>query len=255
MRKNVCLKATWRQPWRTMLLLLFCAGLTFAFLSQVLQYWVIQDAVADSAGYYHAVGALRTENTEAEDAFPSLSVLEKSEYVDYVNTYVSRYGTMQDVFNTDLNGDLNNHILYLQGTFREITKETEKPLCMYAQKYVPREVAYLTFDITNLFSGHPEMASLGEMRFRMDVTQNRDFMNRLQEELQPGESYLFCAQWKKYYYRRLPSLVIRCFLWVRSRVPDWTRRPITQVMITNTPFQWQREICGTIFILSPRGLW
>ena len=54
MRKNVCLKATWRQPWRTMLLLLFCAGLTFAFLSQVLQYWVIQDAVADSAGYYHA---------------------------------------------------------------------------------------------------------------------------------------------------------------------------------------------------------
>ena len=97
MRKNVCLKATWRQPWRTMLLLLFCAGLTFAFLSQVLQYWVIQDAVADSAGYYHAVGALRTENTEAEDAFPSLSVLEKSEYVDYVNTYVSRYGTMQDV--------------------------------------------------------------------------------------------------------------------------------------------------------------
>ena len=72
MRKNVCLKATWRQPWRTMLLLLFCAGLTFAFLSQVLQYWVIQDAVADSAGYYHAVGALRTENTEAEDAFPSL---------------------------------------------------------------------------------------------------------------------------------------------------------------------------------------
>ena len=148
MRKNVCLKATWRQPWRTMLLLLFCAGLTFAFLSQVLQYWVIQDAVADSAGYYHAVGALRTENTEAEDAFPSLSVLEKSEYVDYVNTYVSRYGTMQDVFNTDLNGDLNNHILYLQGTFREITKETEKPLCMYAQKYVPREVAYLTFDIT-----------------------------------------------------------------------------------------------------------
>ena len=61
MRKNVCLKATWRQPWRTMLLLLFCAGLTFAFLSQVLQYWVIQDAVADSAGYYHAVGALRRE--------------------------------------------------------------------------------------------------------------------------------------------------------------------------------------------------
>ena len=203
MRKNVCLKATWRQPWRTMLLLLFCAGLTFAFLSQVLQYWVIQDAVADSAGYYHAVGALRTENTEAEDAFPSLSVLEKSEYVDYVNTYVSRYGTMQDVFNTDLNGDLNNHILYLQGTFREITKETEKPLCMYAQKYVPREVAYLTFDITNLFSGHPEMASLWEMRFRMDVTQNRDFMNRLQEELQPGESYLFCAQWKKYYYPQI----------------------------------------------------
>ena len=99
-----------------------CAGLTFAFLSQVLQYWVIQDAVADSAGYYHAVGALRTENTEAEDAFPSLSVLEKSEYVDYVNTYVSRYGTMQDVFNTDLNGDLNNHILYLQGIFREITE-------------------------------------------------------------------------------------------------------------------------------------
>ncbi len=37
----------------------------------------------------------------------------------------------------------------------------------------------------------------------MDVTQNRDFMNRLQEELQPGESYLFCAQWKKYYYPQI----------------------------------------------------
>ena len=37
----------------------------------------------------------------------------------------------------------------------------------------------------------------------MDVTQNRDFMNRLQEELQLGESYLFCAQWKKYYYPQI----------------------------------------------------
>ena len=206
MKNTVSLRSTRRQPWHTVLLLLLCAGLSFAFLSQALQYQVVQNAVADSAGYYQAIGILRSSNTENEDASPCLPVLEKSEYVKYTNTYAPRYGVMENIYNADIDGDRNYHMLYLQGTLVDIKEDSERVLNMYSKGYDPREIVRLTFDVTNIFSGHPELASLGEMSFRMDVTGQRDFKKQLQEELQLGSSYFFCALWEKYYYPQFPAI-------------------------------------------------
>lgn len=213
MRNMVSLRSTRRQPFRTFLLLLLCTGLSFAFLSQVLQYQVIQTAISDSASYYHAVGVPQPVNIAdekgQEDVSPCLSILGESAYVDYVNTNMRRLGVMHDIYNVDLDGqgDLYNwNMLYLQGTFKSVAQGTEQVLSMYAQDYLYRDIIYITFDITDIFSGQPERASLGEMTFRMDVTGHKDFRDQLEAELQPESSYFFCANWKKYYYNAFPSI-------------------------------------------------
>lgn len=219
MKSAISLKATCRQPWRTMLLLLLCAGFSFVFLAQVLQYQVVQHAVDDSAAYYHAIGFLRTADSEADDAASCLSILESSNYVDYTNTFAARYGTMQDIHNVNLDGEDSWNTLYLQGTLTEIATGYENILFPPESGdgepiFLPRKIAYLTFDVTDIFSGHPELTKESTRTFRMDVTEHPDFFEALQTEMQLGNSYFFCAIWQKYYYKEFPG-----FERVRTIVP------------------------------------
>ena len=157
MRATICLKSARRQTWRTILLLLLCAGISFVFLSQMLQYQVVQNAVDCSSAYYHAIGFLRAASSEVNDASPCLPALENSVYVDYINTFAARYGTMNGIHNVNLDGKDEWNLLYLQGTLKEINTKNENILHesingeMY---YMPRKVAVLTFEITDTFSGH-----------------------------------------------------------------------------------------------------
>lgn len=56
MRKNISLKSTLRQPIRTVVMVLLCAAVSFGFLSQVLQYTVMDRAVEEIGGYYRSIG-------------------------------------------------------------------------------------------------------------------------------------------------------------------------------------------------------
>ena len=87
------------------------------------------------------------DTTENEDASPCLPVLEKSEYVKYTNTYAPRYGVMENIYNADIDGDRNYHMLYLQGTLVDIKEDSERVLNMYSKGYDPREIVRLTFDV------------------------------------------------------------------------------------------------------------
>lgn len=175
----------------------------------MLQYQVVQNAVDCSSAYYHAIGFLRAASSEVNDASPCLPALENSVYVDYINTFAARYGTMNGIHNVNLDGKDEWNLLYLQGTLKEINTKNENILHesingeMY---YMPRKVAVLTFEITDTFSGHPELIAQKERTFRMDVTEHPDFLETLKTEMKQGSSYFFCAIWSAYYYDTFPGI-------------------------------------------------
>ena len=175
----------------------------------MLQYQVVQNAVDCSSAYYHAIGFLRAASSEVNDASPCLPALENSVYVDYINTFAARYGTMNGIHNVNLDGKDEWNLLYLQGTLKEINTKNENILHesingeMY---YMPRKVAVLTFEITDTFSGHPELIAQKERTFRMDVTEYPDFLETLKTEMKQGASYFFCAIWSAYYYDTFPGI-------------------------------------------------
>ena len=103
---------------------------------------------------------------------------------------------MNGIHNVNLDGKDEWNLLYLQGTLKEINTKNENILHesingeMY---YMPRKVAVLTFEITDTFSGHPELIAQKERTFRMDVTEYPDFLETLKTEMKQGASYFFCA--------------------------------------------------------------
>ncbi len=209
MKKAVSLKSTIRQPGKTILLFLLCAALSFGFLSQALQYAVVRRAVDESEAYYHAVGFLRPSDGEDADAAEAVSILQESPYVDDLNTYMPRAGFMPDVYNINIDGWNFDNMLYLRGTLKkiEVTRETVvntviDPDTMYAwssdDTIMNRKLRQLTFDITEIFSGVPELATLGDMTFSVDVTDNPKFEQDMMQQLQIGESYFFCAVYGYY---------------------------------------------------------
>lgn len=97
---------------------------------------------------------LRAASSEVNDASPCLPALENSVYVDYINTFAARYGTMNGIHNVNLDGKDEWNLLYLQGTLKEINTKNENILHesingeMY---YMPRKVAVLTLKLPILF--------------------------------------------------------------------------------------------------------
>ncbi|HHY35335.1 MAG TPA: hypothetical protein GX510_06875, partial [Firmicutes bacterium] len=56
MRKNVCLKSALRQPARTLVLVLLIGLISFAFVSKVAEYLVVNRETDRLAGYYRSIG-------------------------------------------------------------------------------------------------------------------------------------------------------------------------------------------------------
>ena len=115
---------------------------------------------------------------------------------------------MNGIHNVNLDGKDEWNLLYLQGTLKEINTKNENILHesingeMY---YMPRKVAVLTFEITDTFSGHPELIAQKERTFRMDVTEYPDFLETLTTEMKQGAFFV------QFGVRiiMIPSLVLR----------------------------------------------
>ena len=96
---NVFLRSALRQPVKTGLLLLIMALLTFAFVSRASEYLLIRQETERLAGYYDAVGYLKSNWRDTGEA---AAYLEAREDVETVNTYRYVPGLLQEDFG---NGD------------------------------------------------------------------------------------------------------------------------------------------------------
>lgn len=58
MKGNVCLRSALRQPVQTLVLLLLVGAITFAFVSRVVEYLVVNRETDRLAGYCRSIGSL-----------------------------------------------------------------------------------------------------------------------------------------------------------------------------------------------------
>lgn len=110
MRRNVCLISALRQPVQTLVLVLLVGAISFAFVSRVVEYLVVNRETDRLGGYYRSVGTLRKltrENPDNWDISQGIEVVSESQYVAFEDLRRYCSGVLQGIYNTDVDGAFN----------------------------------------------------------------------------------------------------------------------------------------------------
>lgn len=107
MRKNVCLKSALRQPARTLVLVLLIGLISFAFVSKVAEYLVVNRETDRLAGYYRSIGTLHKLTAEDGDwdVQQGVRVVSESQYVAFEDLRRHCSGVLQGIYNSDLDAN------------------------------------------------------------------------------------------------------------------------------------------------------
>lgn len=106
-QKSVSLKSTLRQPVRTLALLLVIGLASFAFISRMTEYLVIERETRRLSGYYRAIGSMEATdpNMDAESVLPGWrEIITQSPYLDFENIPWECSGVLDGVYNADVDG-------------------------------------------------------------------------------------------------------------------------------------------------------
>ena len=106
MRRNVCLKSAMRQPARTLVLVLLVGLITFAFVSRVVEYLVVNRETDRLAGYYRSIGTLHRIAPVPDDwgVDRGMELVSASQYVAFEDLRRHCSGVLQGIYNSDVDG-------------------------------------------------------------------------------------------------------------------------------------------------------
>lgn len=183
--KNIYLRTALRQPVWSIFLVLLCGGVSLAFLFQVLQYGVLEDAVEDVSGYYRAIAEITTDDPEQTDPTECLALLEENPYVDFAQFVNMGSGVLDGMYN--VSGHFfsrGENRLYQQGTLLshhlDVGRDGQARLTV-------------RMNVTEVIVGQPEIAPEAARDYVVDFT-DADAAEAMYSQLEVGASYLFCAE-------------------------------------------------------------
>lgn len=201
MKPNIFGRETWRQPIRTLLLLVLVAGVVFAFTARAAEYLLLRQETERLGSYYKAVGFLgptggaNNDDVFDGDAFTATTAfLQSDARVAYVARREALVGLLPDMYNADINGSgsmeacKSTHLYFTgtllranelpQGAVTQVTDghSDEYGLCCYFRQEQP-------------LAGAPELLWSGRI---VRVFVPRKDMAAL-PRLHKGQTYLLCG--------------------------------------------------------------
>lgn len=175
--KNIYLRSALRQPVWSIFLVLLCGGVSLAFLFQVLQYGVLEDAVEDVSGYYRAIAEITTDDPEQTDPTECLALLEENPYVDFAQFVNMGSGVLDGMYN--VSGHFfsrGENRLYQQGTLLshhlDVGRDGQARLTV-------------RMNVTEVIVGQPEIAPEAARDYVVDFT-DADAAEAMYSQLEVG---------------------------------------------------------------------
>ncbi|PKO05851.1 MAG: hypothetical protein CVU41_09500 [Chloroflexi bacterium HGW-Chloroflexi-3] len=171
-KPNVFLKSTLRQPIFTIFLLFILGLISFAFVSKVTEYLVVQRETERLGGYYRSIGTLRNISDPLYGYITEgAEIVRTSPYLDYEDYRRDVSAVMNDIYNSDIEARASE----TNGPLRELVKNiTNNNFWFYgtldSKKEMIKTIDYnqpsagysLTFSVGKVAAGYPEHIEEGQ---------------------------------------------------------------------------------------------
>ncbi len=202
MKTNVCLKSSFRQPVRSLFLILLVGMTSFAFVSNAVEYIVVQRETGRLGSYYRSIGSLeRLDGEEFGEVSQGANLIHSSRYLAYEDRRRESSGVMQGIWNPDtgLTG-IDNNGMWFYGTLidqRAIVKKGEQKT----------SVGYtLTFQVDQVLAGFPDdiQAGSGKAISLLFLFEGQEDAIPKIEAMAIGQRYLIRG-WKEFNFQIDPS--------------------------------------------------
>ena len=201
MSQIVPLKSSFRQPFRTLLLILLVGMTSFAFVSKAVEYIIVQRETGRLGGYYRSIGSLEPLNKAEYDVSLGASLIQGSPYLAYEDRRRYSSGVMPDIWNPDvLLGGLDGNGMWFYGTL--INQQT-----IVKNDAQQTSVGYaLTFVVDQVLAGFPDDIQAGSgkaISLPFVFAGHEDAIPKI-EAMALGQRYLVRG-WKDIQYHSDPS--------------------------------------------------
>jgi ABC-type antimicrobial peptide transport system permease subunit len=193
MSQNVPFKSSFRQPIRTIFLILLVGAISFAFVSKAIEYIVVQRETDRLGGYFRSIGSLeRTDKDQFGDVSQGAKLILGSSYLAYEDRQKYSSGVMQGIWNPDTDGmisdntdadliktGLHNSDFWFYGTLKKLDRETSG-FGWYK----------LTFQVDKVLAGFPENISANtSIDLLFVLKDHQDSLTKIEAMLE-GQRYL-----------------------------------------------------------------
>jgi hypothetical protein len=175
MKTNVCLIASLRKPFSSLLLLILFGLISFGFVTKAVGYILVQRETGVLGSYYRSIGVLENvKDPQAGDVSAGIELIESNPYLAYGDQREIVSGVMSGTYNTsrldtNVSGmaeyypkeywpNTHNRDIWFIGELTKIEEVKTKAKQLKDQK----TIAYnLRFVVGTLFAGYPEVAKAG----------------------------------------------------------------------------------------------
>lgn len=202
MKRNAFIKAVFRQPVRSLLMLLLIGAITYGITSHVVEYIAVLNVTKQLEKYYKPIGKLDNENY---DVTSGRELASKSPYVEFEDVRRSCSGVLKDLYNADIDGLLghvyesyvNDVIFYgvLQDKKyvvqdKRYLEETGKNINEVTIETKEVGEYQLSFKVNKVEAGYPDYLTEGKLIYVNYVPTVEGELEEEYDALQIGEQYL-----------------------------------------------------------------
>ena len=202
MNKNVPLQSVFRQPMRSLFLIILIALVSFAFVSKVVEYVVVQRETERLGGTYRSIGRLeKLDGDEYGNISQGANLILESPHLAYEDRRRVSSGVMQGVWNPDLKmSGIDQNDMWFYGT---LTKKAS--ILKKGGLETSETVGYtLTFNVDKVLAGYPEDVVADKPISLLFLSQDQaDAIPKI-DSMEIGQRYLIRG-WKEFRFNIDPS--------------------------------------------------
>ncbi|MBE3119971.1 MAG: ABC transporter permease, partial [Candidatus Atribacteria bacterium] len=194
MSQNVPLTSSFRQPVRTLFLVLLVGAISFAFVSKAVEYIVVQRETGRLGGYYRSIGSLeRSDGNDAGGVSQGANLILKSPYLAYEDRRRVSSGVLQDIWNADVDHIMSDNSSTPAGLLTGVHNSDMWFYGTLSERDL-RSAGFgwysLTFQVDKVLAGYPEDLAAGSELNLHFILAGHEYSIPKIESMQVGQRYL-----------------------------------------------------------------
>jgi hypothetical protein len=211
MKIDTYLKSTLRRPFRSLLLIILLALISFGFITKTVEFILVQRETDILGSYYRSIGVLKNvKDPQSGDVSAGIKIIENSPWFAYGDQKRMASGVMQQSFNSDneFTGgttnrsdlmkvfpkvdwpNIHNSDVWFIGELidKEEVKDYQQPEDKQTIGY------YFSFMVDTLLAGYPENISQGQPKSLLFMYEGNETAIPIIQKMALGERY-FIRGW------------------------------------------------------------